>query len=131
MGEICRWLGFAPSSGFCTATCTLGGTDCPTGNTCRTDIAVRASVIVSEEDLDQVRTACTHIGTTPIGMPCAPDGVCEANADCFSDPEVAGSVAVCRQTCGPMYACPAGQTCRPRRPVGPENPGGLGHCYPS
>ena len=130
-GEICRRLGDAPSSGFCTATCTLGGTDCPTGNTCRTEIAIRHSVLETTDDLDQVRTACAHFGTTAMGMPCSDGTQCEANTDCFFDPEVADGPSICRRTCGPMLACPAGQTCRPRREAGPQNPDGLGHCYPS
>lgn len=130
-GEICRRLGDAPSSGFCTATCTLGGTDCPAGNTCRTEIAIRRSVQEKTDDIDQVRTACTHFGTTAMGMACSDSAQCEANTDCFFDPEVADSPSICRRTCGPMFACPAGQTCRPRREVGPQNPDGLGHCYPS
>ena len=125
-GEICRRLGFAPSSGFCTAKCTIGGTDCPTGNTCRTELAILGSGMP-----DQVQTNCTQVGTTAVGAPCTDSVQCAANSDCYSDPTGAGSMAIGRQTCGPMSACPAGQTCRPRREVGPENPDALGHCYPS
>ncbi|MDP3275758.1 MAG: hypothetical protein Q8Q09_11220 [Deltaproteobacteria bacterium] len=127
-GEVCRRFGYAPNAGVCTPTCTLGGTSCPAGNTCRTYVTVPASRM----PIDQIRTTCNQTGTTPNGARCMDALECGPNADCFFDPLVAGTpMPICRQTCSPTFACPAGQTCRPRRAVGPENPDGLGGCYAS
>lgn len=125
-GEICRRFGYAPSSGICVPTCTIGGMDCPTGTTCRTELSIPASGM----PLDLVSALCVHTGPTPLGARCM-EIPCGPNADCFYDPMMAGTpIAICRQTCSPTVACPAGQTCRPRR-LGAENPDLLGHCYPS
>lgn len=117
--EGCMALAFAPRTGICRPTCTVGGSDCGSGFTC---VPVFPRWGVGEAPLE-VGPTCERDGTGNLGDRCT--GACGPGLMCV---DVDGTGHVCRSLCGPGADCPADERCVPVRLLGIANPSDYGVC---
>jgi hypothetical protein len=123
-GQGCVALPNAPRAGVCAPTCTLGGSDCRAGTTCR-NRQLWDGAPTSEEDVTSFGASCEAMGTGAEGASCTVNSECGANLECSRR---SGSEAfACRRSCSTLVACPSGFTCSAY--PGGMNPGGSGACY--
>jgi hypothetical protein len=101
----------SPLDGICVPTCTLFGTDCPSGLNC--------GVTSLDEDGSNVIFSCRQVGTAAVGAPCVTSGGtagpapydCVADSLCFDPAGGSGTAFVCNGLCDGTHTCPTGKTC--------------------
>lgn len=102
-GNVCLLIPATPTAGLCRQRCTLFGTDCAMGSTCRFEALRRTAL--AEPTLVPV---CSQVGTVPAGRPCALPPDCEAGLACVRS----GASSVCRVMCDRAHPCASG-ACTP------------------
>ena len=103
--------GGSPLDGICVPTCTLFGTDCPSGLNC--------GVTSLDMDGGSVITSCRQVGTAAVGAACATTGSspgpapydCVADSLCFDPAGGTGTAFVCNALCDGTHTCTAPATC--------------------
>lgn len=122
-GERCLWLGSTPPAGVCTPGCVLGGSDCPTGNTCRAATSLTAG---APSPSARYATFCHQTGSGAMGDACDDPTQCGANLTCPLDGDSTTVAHTCQPLCDDAHPCAGGATCVPFR--GLTNPDGVGFC---
>ncbi len=122
-GETCIWLGSTPPAGVCTGRCTIGGTDCPTGNTCR---SVGTLGVGSPAVRMAYGTYCQQAGAAVLGGACTAPTDCGPNLTCPLAGDSATLANTCRPTCDTAHPCAGAAACIAF--TGAPNPSGLGFC---
>jgi hypothetical protein len=97
--------------GICVPTCTLFGTDCPTGLNC--------GVTSADMDGSSIVFSCRQVGTAAVGAPCVTSGGtaapapydCVGDSLCFDPAGGSGTAFVCNGLCDGTHTCPTGKTC--------------------
>jgi hypothetical protein len=116
--SVCYNLSGVSTIGVCTPACTIGGSDCGTGTTCR------YAPILDASGSPTFAGICDPLGTTAHGGSCSDSADCMAGDTCgFSR-----SGAHCQTICDNNNPCPTGQTCSVFLAAGTPNPPGQGSC---
>lgn len=123
-GERCLWLGSTPPAGVCTAACTIGGSDCPTGTTCRAGTSLIAGAPTPAQ---RYATFCHQAGAGLLAGACDDPTDCGPNLTCPLSGDSATVANTCRPTCDATHPCASG-TCTAF--AGVPNPAGDGFCAP-
>ncbi|MDP3274567.1 MAG: hypothetical protein Q8Q09_05185 [Deltaproteobacteria bacterium] len=114
-----------PAAGNCSPSCTLQGTDCIGGATCRYRVAVGATGATAAQG--RYILACDPVGTVATGMSCQFNSECGPGHACVRNN---GGPLTCRPECDTAHPCAAGQTCTLYND-GPANTTGAGFCVPN
>jgi len=113
MDSECGTLAFCSHASLCEASCTLLGTDCPGGYSCK-------ALLSNSIGVDQLQ--CANDGATAVGGACTTSSECAANTVCYGTPKQ------CRPVCNDTHACASG-SCTPLMILGGNQPiPTLGYC---
>ncbi len=117
-GGVCYNLSSVQTAGVCTPGCTIGGTDCGTGMTCR------YAPVLDAAGQSTYAGICDPLGTTALGGTCGDSADCVAGTTCgFSH-----GGATCQTLCDARTPCPTGLSCVSSVPAGTPNPPMQGSC---